>query len=96
MTKEHILLEEKVIELYEQVAVGAITPNEARKSFMQLFAEKVKEIIGEDEDKEEFYKENILGRIDVDMDRTFLALAERNLLRFKQRQRLQELLGETK
>lgn len=49
----HPELEEQVIELYEQVAIQAITPNEARKTFLSLINKresllknKFEEIIG--------------------------------------------------
>ena len=41
MTREKI--EEKVIELYEAVAVMAITPNTARKEFMKIIDELLKQ-----------------------------------------------------
>lgn len=43
-------LENEVINLYEQVAVMGITPNEARMEFMKLINQYISEIIGEDED----------------------------------------------
>lgn len=38
-------MQEKIIELYEKVAIGVITPNQAREGFNKF----IKEIIGEDE-----------------------------------------------
>jgi hypothetical protein len=53
MNKEE--LEEKVIELYEEVAIGAITPNEARGRFMILIDKWVGIVIGDKESNKKTY-----------------------------------------
>lgn len=53
-------IEEKVIELYERVAIQAITPNQARKQFMRLLKDQFLEMIGEDikfKEDEELFKQ---------------------------------------
>lgn len=42
-------LENKVIELYEQVAIFSIVPSTARQEFMQIINQHVAEVIGRDE-----------------------------------------------